>query len=201
MDCPSSLLQSLCNWSAVHLVGDPEQLFTQDVKIHKPTICAITGKSVPWVRLLIRTLADYHRFDVKVTPNWECEWDTLSCAQARRRSYRLIIHLVFEMIRVRHRFFNNTVTLNRPFDCLITRQPRRHALWRSKLPCEHFSRLVVRASALETNSSRADALNVIQRSLRRARRLGERIVNDDKFWTIIALRNARVVRAGINMRM
>ena len=196
MSCPSSLLQSLCNWSAVHLVADMEERY-KNVKIHKPTISAITGKCALWVRMLIHALAKYHSYDVKETPDWECEWETLSCENARRRVYTLVVHLVIEIIHVRHGVFNHTFTLNRPFDSLISRQPRRRALWGLKFPCEYFTRLVVRASVIEASSSRADALDMIRRAMRRARRLGERIVKDDKRWVIIALPNAHVVRAGL----
>ena len=196
MDCPSSLLQSLCNWGAIHLVGDMEHL-QQDIKIHKPTIAAITGKSVRYVRSLIRRLADYHRFANNPTPDWESEWETLSGQNARRRALRFSIHLVFETIRVHHAVFNTRVKLNRPFNCLITRQPRRHALWRAKLPCEYFSRLVVRAADVLAATSPQDALHMIKRALRRAQRLGERIVKDDVNWVVIALPHARAVRAGI----
>ena len=191
MACPSSLLQSLLNWGTIHLVGD------SDIKIHKPTLAAFTGKNVRWVRSLVRGIADRHRFAIKATPDWESEWETLSRQNARGHSFRFTIHLVFETIRVHHAVFNTTIKLNRPFNCLITRQPRRHALWRTKLPCEHFSRLVVRAAAVEAATSRQHAVHMITRALRRAQRLGERIVKDDKLWVVIALPHARVVRAGI----
>ena len=197
MNCASSLLHSLMNWGAVHLVG---QLGEQewDIKIHLPTICAITGKKVEWARLLVRELARHHFLDLKVTPFWESEWETLKLDNYRKTAIQISSHLVFEIIRVSHCYVPDSITLNRPFDRLISRFEPRSSDWTYKLPCEHFARLVIRCAAKERASSHEEALQMIRKALKKARRMGERVVKDDKNWIILSLPNARVTRLSIS---
>ena len=201
-NCPSSLLRSMLNWAAIHVVDGWWRLNLDEnnyIKVHTPTICAITGNFVLWASSLVRQLALHYNLEVMASPTWELEWIAIKFNRNNTEiPLKFAMHLVTEIIRVRYAAVTDIFTINRPYECLIQRFRVRTPNWIYQYPCERFARIVVKASDKEATSSRADAIRIVKRALKKASRLGNRIADDDENWLVYALPHARAIRIAMS---
>ena len=121
---PSSLLRSLLNWGAVHVTNAGRRSGLL-IKIYLPIVCAVTNEEAPFCRELLALVASHWGLQTLATPGFEVEWETLYYGSTMGNVPGFFaVHLVLEMIRVRHVDVNDSeIHVDRPLGYLMSSYP------------------------------------------------------------------------------